>query len=209
MQWMLEHATFLLNKFSVGRDGMTPFERATGRKWKRPLVEFGECVLAKMTLKKRQHGKTKKQKMKLAARSIYGTWVGQVARSGEHIVIKSSGDAVRCRTVRRIPKEKRWNAENVLTVEATPRCPAPQQQRAGEDRGEARGRRGQARRRRQEGRRGRRQRVPISPCGSHGPTELPYNPGITGRVRVPSRMRRMRVEGKWAARTQTTLSSVP
>ena len=125
VQWMLEHATFLLNKFSVGRDGMTPFERATGRKWKRPLVEFGECVLAKMTLKKRQHGKTKKQKMKLAARSIYGTWVGQVARSGEHIVIKSSGDAVRCRTVRRIPKEKRWNAENVLTVEATPRCPAP------------------------------------------------------------------------------------
>ena len=46
-QWALEHATFLLNHFNVGKDGMTPYERLTKRKWNRPLVEFGEMILAK------------------------------------------------------------------------------------------------------------------------------------------------------------------
>ena len=32
-QWALEHATFLLNHFNVGEDGMTPFERLNKRKW--------------------------------------------------------------------------------------------------------------------------------------------------------------------------------
>ena len=32
VQWALEHAVFLLNHYSVGHDGMTAFERKTGRK---------------------------------------------------------------------------------------------------------------------------------------------------------------------------------
>ena len=32
MEWLLEHSSFLLNKFSVGKDGMTAHERATGRR---------------------------------------------------------------------------------------------------------------------------------------------------------------------------------
>ncbi len=125
VQWMLEHATFLLNKFNVGEDGMTPHERTIGRKWRRPVVEFGEVVLAKMALRKLQKGKKKKQKRKLALRCVEGIWVGQVARTGENIVIKESGDAVRCRTIRRVPIEHRWKAERVLLVRATPRLPAP------------------------------------------------------------------------------------
>ena len=48
MEWIIEHAAFLLNKFSLGHDGMTPHERLFGQKWRRPLVEFGEMVLAKL-----------------------------------------------------------------------------------------------------------------------------------------------------------------
>ena len=69
-QWALEHATFLLNHYNVGKDGMTPFERITGRKWRRPLAEFGEVVLAKLALRRQQQGKKKKQKRKLACRCI-------------------------------------------------------------------------------------------------------------------------------------------
>ena len=36
MMWAIEHAAFLINRYSVGHDGMTPFERMTGRKWNRP-----------------------------------------------------------------------------------------------------------------------------------------------------------------------------
>ena len=98
IEWALPHSAYLLSRFSVGHDGMTPYERTTGRKWRRPLVEFGELVLAKLALRRVGHGKTKRQKKKLVGRSIEAVWVGQVGRTGEHIVVKPSGDAVRCRT---------------------------------------------------------------------------------------------------------------
>ena len=91
MQWALEHAVFVMNKYSVGHDGMTPYERLTGRKWRQALVEFGEIVLAKLTPRRRQQGKAKKQTRKFAARSIEGMRLGQIARTGEHVVIRPSG----------------------------------------------------------------------------------------------------------------------
>ena len=39
IEWILELAPFLLNKYSVGHDGMTPHERLLGTKWRRPCLE--------------------------------------------------------------------------------------------------------------------------------------------------------------------------
>ncbi len=131
VQWLIEHAVFLLNKFGVGPDGMTPFERLTGRKWKRPVLEVGEVCLAKLAIRRDNRGARRVahhksgHRMKLKSRSIDAVWVGQIARTGEHVVIKSDGNAVRCRTVRREPEEHRWSAERVLLIRATPRVPAP------------------------------------------------------------------------------------
>ena len=127
IDWIIEHAAFLINKFSIGHDGMTPHERLVGQKWRRPLVEFGEMVLAKLAIKNKKKGKEKKNKKKLAARSIEAVWVGQVPRTGEHMVIKSNGDAVRCRTIRRVPVDVRWNASKILEIQGTLRRPAPSQ----------------------------------------------------------------------------------
>ena len=126
MQWALEHAVFVLNKLNVHKDdGMTSHERLTGRRWRRPIVEIGERVLAKMALRRRERGKAKKQKRKLMHRCVDAIWVGQVARTGEHIVVLDSGNAVRCRTIKRVPFESRWDPERALMIRATPRCPAP------------------------------------------------------------------------------------
>ena len=127
MQWMIPHAAYLLSKYSIGHDGMTPHERLTGRKWVRPLVEFGEVVLAKLTANKIGYGKRKQQRRKLAPRSVRGIFVGQIGRTGEHLVIKQNGDAVRCRTIRRVPIEDRWDADLALAVLGVPRLPAPSQ----------------------------------------------------------------------------------
>ncbi len=127
--WILEHAAFLISKYSVGHDGMTPHERLTGTKWRRPALETGEVVLAKLVSKKRKKGKVEKQRKKLAERSVEAVWVGQVARTGEHIVAQPGGDAFRCRTVRRVPVEDRWSAEKVLQIIATPRRPTPSRRR--------------------------------------------------------------------------------
>ena len=127
MEWIITHAAFCLTHFSVGHDGMTPIERLTGRKWVRPLAELGEIVMAKLAARKIGSGKKKIQKNKLAPRSIKAIWVGQIARTGEHIVVKPNGDAVKCRTIRRVPIEERWRVEDVLKITATPRRPAPSQ----------------------------------------------------------------------------------
>ena len=127
VQWMIPHAAFIISKFSVGHDGMTPHERLTGRKWARPIVEFGEVVLAKLSANKTGHGKKRQQRRKLAPRSIRGIFVGQIARTGEQLVIKQNGDAVRCRTIRRVPAEDRWDPEMILNVLGVPRLPAPSQ----------------------------------------------------------------------------------
>ena len=127
VEWMIEYAAFLLNKFSVGADGMTPWERLTGQKWRRPLVEFGEMVFAKMVIKNKRQGEVKKQKKKFAPRAIPAVWVGQVSRTGEHIVIKPNGDAVKCRTIKRCPEEDRWNADRIASIKGIPRRPSPSQ----------------------------------------------------------------------------------
>ncbi len=125
VEWILEHAAFILSKYSVGHDGLTPHERLCGRRWHRPAVEIGEVVLAKMIGKKKYKGQKDKKKKKLAEQSVEAIWVGQSARSGEHIVVQPGGDAFRCRTVRRVPVEDRWNRDKVLRIEATPRRPTP------------------------------------------------------------------------------------
>ena len=127
VEWMIEHAAFLLNKFSVGADGMTAWERLTGQKWRRPLVEFGEMVYAKMVIKNKRKGETKKQKKKFAPRALLAVWVGQMSRTGEHVVIKPNGDAVKCRTIKRCPLEDRWNADRIRSIQGIPRKPTPSQ----------------------------------------------------------------------------------
>ena len=52
MEWIYIHAPFLLTRYSVGHDGMVPWERLTGNKWHRPVVEIGEVVLAKLATRR-------------------------------------------------------------------------------------------------------------------------------------------------------------
>ena len=45
MAWMVEYAAHLLNRFEVGKDGKTAYERCKGKKAKHMGVEFGEGIL--------------------------------------------------------------------------------------------------------------------------------------------------------------------
>jgi len=46
MEWLAQHAGFVHSRFTVGHDGKTPWERLGGRKWNRPMVEFGKRLWA-------------------------------------------------------------------------------------------------------------------------------------------------------------------
>ena len=45
MIWMVEHVADILNKFKVGHDGRTAYERLKGKKYKGEVLEFASCVL--------------------------------------------------------------------------------------------------------------------------------------------------------------------
>ena len=49
MAWMAEYAAHLLNRFEVGKDGTTAYERCKGKKAKHMGVEFGEGILWRRT----------------------------------------------------------------------------------------------------------------------------------------------------------------
>ena len=45
MPWIIEYAAFLINRFEVGRDGKTAYERCKRKTAKTLGIEFGEAVL--------------------------------------------------------------------------------------------------------------------------------------------------------------------
>ena len=128
-EWGLQHGCWIVSNFSLGHDGKVPQQRLTGRKWTRPLCEFGELVLGKLARQRMDKGKRSKPsgaRRKMVARSIPGIWVGIVERTGENIIISpTTGRAIRVRTVTRVPMQSRWNYDYISKITATPRCPDP------------------------------------------------------------------------------------
>ena len=57
MVWMAEYVAFLLNRFEVGHDGKTAYERLKGKKAKVNGLEFAEGVLFKKKASQGQLGK--------------------------------------------------------------------------------------------------------------------------------------------------------
>ena len=126
VKWMIRHAAFLHTRYSVGHDGLTPWRRLTGKNWTGAVVEFGECVLGKLALKKPNlDKKAKKTKKKLVARSVEGIYVGLYPRTGEHLISRLDGEVIRVRTVTRMVVQDRWNPDKVLGIRAMPRMPNP------------------------------------------------------------------------------------
>ena len=121
MQWVPEHAAWLISNFRVGRDGRTAVQRITGRRNQVQLCEFGEQVWVKPM---RAQGRREGRSATLDSRWRKATWLGVHDRTNEHLVaIEDGGPALRVRTVRRRPAADKWDRDAVLAIAATPRQP--------------------------------------------------------------------------------------
>ena len=45
MAWIPRHVAFCCNRFRIGADGKSAYERHYGREWRRPMVLFGEKLV--------------------------------------------------------------------------------------------------------------------------------------------------------------------
>ena len=105
--WLVEHATDVLNRFAVGRDGKTAVQRLKGKSCDKYSHEFAAPVMFRVC------GKVGSASM--AERWYSGIWLGKRLGTEEHVVMKEDGTVVRARSVREVDKNLTIADLNVLT----------------------------------------------------------------------------------------------
>ena len=66
------------------------------------------------------------RKRALHSKWVHGTWVGTVAKTGEHIVVlPDGGAAIKVRTIKMVMEKDRWRQDKIEEISATPQTPNP------------------------------------------------------------------------------------
>lgn len=112
LPWLVEYSAFLLNRFEVGHDGKTAYERLKGKQARTLGVEFAEAILWKSKPSGGALGK-------LSSLWDDGIFLGVRGKSGEIIVGSRSG-VKKARTIQRRPVEERWKASAIELVSGVP-----------------------------------------------------------------------------------------
>jgi hypothetical protein len=113
--WLVEHAADMLNKFAVGPDGRTAFERIKGKKYRGEVVEFGRKIFYKIPCKPEGGLMTE--------RWVPGIWLGKRFLSDEHLVGVEDGSVCVSSSVRLMPDSESWSVDWVNKILGTPWCP--------------------------------------------------------------------------------------
>jgi hypothetical protein len=109
--WIVEHSCDVYNKFHVGSDGKTPYERWKGKPWNKDTLEFGELVHYKFP-KKSSRGK-------LDDRWAEGIFLGYKWRTQEAMIAVDHG-VLKAGTIRRTGGDRRWNVEKIRGICGSP-----------------------------------------------------------------------------------------
>ena len=119
--WILRHSGWLLNRFCVGRDGYTAFQRYKGRIYNGEVCDLFEFKVPSP------------EEAKPDDRFLLGVWIGKTSRGDDHLIF--DGDEVqKCRTVKRRPEYLRWDRVRVDAIDAHPQRPRPPRERIPHDR---------------------------------------------------------------------------
>jgi hypothetical protein len=110
--WLVEHVADVLNKYNVGKDGRTPYERIRGKRYHGEMVEFARRVFHLSPGK--PHGGSMKE------RWFEGTFVGKRFSSDEYLIIMDDGKLVKARSIKLLPESQSWNAGVLENIKITP-----------------------------------------------------------------------------------------
>ena len=113
---MIRHAAFLQTRFSVGKDGKTPFKRQHHTEYTSQLLPFGSPVDAKVR-------DEETERSKFGSRFIPSSWLGRATESDEHSVGTAQGVYTAARSVRAKDAQEIWNSGLIKSVKGTPWAP--------------------------------------------------------------------------------------
>ena len=108
--WMANHAADILNKLSVGSDGKTSYELIRGKRYNRPMVEFGERV----HFRQGELSKNKVEPRWLDGIFLGIDWRTGIAKVGYKQYVENAHG------IRRVPFESRWDATAIMDILGTP-----------------------------------------------------------------------------------------
>ena len=111
MRWLVEHVATILNRYSVNKDGATPYFAFHGKRPSDRLVEFGEKVFYYVP---------RKARAKLDHRWKLGIFVGLSANSNESYVSSMKGNVIKARTIARVVEGNKWDAVAVMNTKGIP-----------------------------------------------------------------------------------------
>ncbi|CAE7403195.1 unnamed protein product, partial [Symbiodinium microadriaticum] len=106
--WIMAHAAFLHNRFFTTCKGLPPYEVVHGRRYRGQLVQFGECCVGFYPTKYKGDLQWRK-----------GVWAGVNEKNGSHILLSDTG-AFETRSLRRLPEDSQWVAEQIVTAKGLP-----------------------------------------------------------------------------------------
>jgi len=115
--WLVRHSAATVDRFQIGSDGKTSYERRKGKKFNKELVEPGECVWYLMAKSKGQTD--------MESRWRTGVWLGIRSESNE-VIIGTSEGVVKARSIRRNESEEEsWCKDKFDKIKGTPWQPVP------------------------------------------------------------------------------------
>ena len=108
MPWLVKHAAYLLNRYSIHLDGNTSYYRRWGKERKTPTCEFGDTILYMLP--------TAKHMPKMEARFYPAIWLGKDTSTNENIL----GISNKARTIRRQIKPDKYNKQLMDVINSSP-----------------------------------------------------------------------------------------
>ena len=110
IRWLVEHCADIMNRFSVNKTGMSPYEELHGKKAVERRVEFGELIY---------YSTPKKGRAKLDLRWKIGVYLGHAWDSNELFCGTKLGNVKKARSAVRVVEGSRWNLKAVDRVIGT------------------------------------------------------------------------------------------
>ena len=114
VEWLVMHSSDTLNRYRIGTDGKTSYQRWKGKIFKRVVPEFGEKVFYLRLGSLKEQGRDKGE-----SRWNEGHFLGVRNETGELIIGTNQG-IVKARDFKKIADVKqRWNAESLKNVKGS------------------------------------------------------------------------------------------
>jgi hypothetical protein len=123
LAWLIEWCCTIINRYSKGADGRTPYQRVRGKESNRPICQFGERLLwrpLKTAANRRDKDEPNYQD---------GYWLGIIHRTDE-VIIGTPEGVVKCRDIRRRPVEEQGGSGGLLNIKGWPSAPNPKKTNA-------------------------------------------------------------------------------